>query len=73
MIPKEGIAELKHVDSDRKIYDLNTSANKKVEYSWGRNSQMKQCGKLPNITGSFYSLKALQDNIVQRCEPMSYE
>ena len=36
-------------------------------------NEEKKCGKLPNITGSFYYLKALQDNIVQRCESISYE
>jgi len=29
-------------------------------------NEEKKCGKHPNITGSFYSLKALQDSIVER-------
>ena len=29
-------------------------------------NEEKKCGKRPNTTGSFYSLKALQDNIVER-------
>lgn len=35
VIPKEGIAELQNVDTNRKIYYLNTSVNKKVDYDGG--------------------------------------
>lgn len=62
-----------NVDSDREIYDLGTSTNKKVKILMGWRWRKKNSGQLLNIIGSFYSVKALQTIIMERCESISYE